>query len=66
MGLPLLYWESVNLLNYLFCWTSQHVGILVPQPGIEPVSPELQAENLNNWTTKEVPGSSTFNFTVSE
>ena len=30
-------------------------GILVPQPGIEPVPPIGEAENLNSWTTREVP-----------
>ena len=30
-------------------------GILVPQPGIEPVSPALEAWHCNHWTTKEVP-----------
>ena len=29
-------------------------GILVPQPGIEPASPALEAWNLNHWTTREV------------
>ena len=30
-------------------------GILVPQPGIEPVPPALEAQSLNHWTTREVP-----------
>ena len=30
-------------------------GLLVPQPGIEPVFPALEVQNLNHWTTKEVP-----------
>ena len=29
--------------------------ILVPQPGIEPVFPSVEAQNLNPWTAKEVP-----------
>ena len=29
-------------------------GILVPRPGIEPVSPALEAQNLNHWTISEV------------
>ena len=38
-------------------WESHHVacGILVPQPGIEPVSPALEALSLNHWTAREVP-----------
>ena len=28
---------------------------LVPQPGIKPTSPALEAQSLNLWTTKEVP-----------
>ena len=30
-------------------------GSLVPQPGIEPVLPALEAQNLNHWTAREVP-----------
>ena len=29
-------------------------GILVPWSGIKPVSPELGAQSLNHWTTREV------------
>ena len=29
--------------------------ILVPRPGIEPVSPAVEAQSLNHWTTREVP-----------
>ena len=29
-------------------------GILVPQPGIEPAPPALEARSLNHWTTGEV------------
>ena len=30
-------------------------GILVPQPGIEPVPPAVEAQSLNHWTSREVP-----------
>ena len=30
-------------------------GISVPQPGIEPVPPELEVQSLNPWTAREVP-----------
>ena len=30
-------------------------GILVPQPGFEPVSPALRAWSLNHWTIREAP-----------
>ena len=29
-------------------------GILVPQPGIKPMPPALEAQSLNHWTTREV------------
>ena len=29
--------------------------ILVPQPGIKSASPAMEAQSLNNWTTREVP-----------
>ena len=28
-------------------------GILVLSPGIEPLPPEVEAQNLNHWTTME-------------
>ena len=28
---------------------------LVPQPGIKPVPPAMEAWSLNQWTTKEIP-----------
>ena len=31
----------------------QHVR-LVPQPGMEPMSPTLGAQNLNHWANREV------------
>ena len=30
-------------------------GDLVPQPGIEPMAPALDAQSLNQWSTREVP-----------
>ena len=30
-------------------------GILVPQAGLEPVAPVVEAWSLNHWTTREVP-----------
>ena len=29
--------------------------MLVPWPGIEPVSPAMEALSINHWTTREVP-----------
>ena len=39
--------------SFIFCHTS--CGILVPQPGVEPVHPAVKALSLNHWTTREVP-----------
>ena len=30
-------------------------GILVPQPGIEPRAPAVEAQGPNHWTAREVP-----------
>ena len=30
-------------------------GILVPRQGSEPAPPAVEAQNLNRWTTREVP-----------
>ena len=46
------------LVTYLFSifWPCcMACGILVPWPGIEPMSPAVEAWSLNNWTTREVP-----------
>ena len=42
--------------RFFFFWPC-HVtfGILVPQPGIEPVPPAVEAQSLNHWTAREVP-----------
>ena len=47
---------SVRTFLFLFFWL-HHVacGILVPQPGIEPMPPALEEWSLNHWTAQEVP-----------
>ena len=35
-------------------------GILVAQPGIEPMSPALEVWSLNQWTAGEAPNSFSF------
>ena len=38
-----------------FCPHLAACGILVPQPGIKPVLPAVEAQSLNHWTAREVP-----------
>ena len=41
---------------FFFFWSlCSAYGILVPQPGIEPMSPAVQVWSLNHWTLREVP-----------
>lgn len=40
---------SLSLLFYFI------FGILVPQPGLEPVPPALRARSLSHWTAREAP-----------
>ncbi|XP_073659844.1 glycerol kinase 5 isoform X4 [Tursiops truncatus] len=41
---------------FLFFWLHRGTyGILVPQPGMEPTPRALEAQSLNNWTTREFP-----------
>ena len=51
-------WWQLTLLQILV-WASLFFSvqgrILVLAPGIEPVSPVLEAWSLNHWTTREVP-----------
>ena len=42
-------------LYMYFCLHQGAYGILVPQPGMEPVPPAMGAWRLNLWTTREVP-----------
>ena len=37
------------MLIYVAC------GMLVPQTGIEPTAPALEAQNFNHWTTRKAP-----------
>ena len=37
-------------------------GILVPQQGMEPEPPAMEAQSLNHWTAREVTGSSFLSF----
>ena len=43
--------------GFIYLFRPCHVacGILVPQPGIEPVSPAMEAWSPNHWTAGEFP-----------
>ena len=43
-----------DLIKNVFWLYHAAGGILVPQPGTEPVPPALEAQNLNPWTTRDV------------
>ena len=50
-------------LIFLIFWPhSTAGGILVPQPGIEPAYPALEAQSLNHWTTREISSPCLFTF----
>ena len=40
---------------FFFGRTMWHEGILVPQPGIKPAPPAVEARSFNHWTAREVP-----------
>ena len=45
-----------NFLSFFFFFgCAAACRILVPQPGIEPVPPAVEAWSPNHWTTREVP-----------
>ena len=52
------YFQNAFILSFLLCCRA--FGILVPRPGIEPTLPEVEAPNLNPWTTRDVPGCRVF------
>ena len=52
---------KVNSISLRYCafkkkkFSFRACGILVPQPGIEPTPPAVEAQSLNHWTAREVP-----------
>ena len=48
--------DNKRSVCFLFLFFGQHVawGILVLQPGIDPITSLLEVRSLNHWTTKEV------------
>ena len=63
---PLLCFLFVlHFFFFLIFWPHQVAcGILVPQPGIEPVPPAVEAQSLNHRTAREVPVSCILNVFV--
>ena len=61
--LTALPWEAYHYYYcccffVLFCFVlpcHSACGILVPRPGIEPMSPAVGTWSLNHWTPREVP-----------
>ena len=49
------FFKNLFIYLFIFCLRCRACGTLVPQPGIEPVPPALQAWSLNHWTAREVP-----------
>ena len=48
---------------FFFFWPCHTAcGILVPQPGIKPVPPALEAQSSNHWTAREFPPFEPFKF----
>ena len=45
----------IYLFIFIFWPHREACGILVPLPGAEPVSPELEVQSLNYWIAREVP-----------
>ena len=44
-----------SVLFFFFWLCPVACGTFVPQPGIEPIPPAVGAQNLNQWTAREVP-----------
>ena len=45
----------IFFFRFLFFGQAMTCEILVPQPGIKPVPPAVEAQCPNHWTTREVP-----------
>ena len=50
-----LSWKVETLFFFLFRPQLTAFGISVPQPGIKPGTPAVEAHSLNHWTTRKVP-----------
>ena len=58
-----IYKKILALFSLIFFFSGcAACGILVPRPGIEPVSPAVGAQSPNQWTTREFPVSNFFKF----
>ena len=57
-----LYFLSQDKKHHsdFFFFFGRAVQHAVPQPGIEPTPPVVEAWSLNHWTTREVPHHSDF------
>ena len=60
--IPLNYTlKMVRMINFMLClflsFWPRCVGcrIFVPQPGMEPLPPAVEAQSLNQWTARKVP-----------
>ena len=45
--------QVLKLLTFFFFFDPATCRILVPQPGIEPTLPAVQAGSLNHWSTRK-------------
>ena len=54
------HWLPCKAAFFFFWLCHAACGILVPRPGIKPVSPALGAWSLNHWTAREVPKAAIF------
>ena len=56
----ILHVELKGVLWGFFWLRYKACGMLVPQPGVEPAPPAVEAQSLNHWTTREVPPQGVF------
>lgn len=54
----------VILLGFTLFFLANHTarGLLIPQPEMESETPAMEAQSLNSWTAREVPGFTFFKF----
>ena len=52
---PIRYRFGCSFITFLFVVGKVACGILVSQPGIKPAVSTMEVQNLNHWTTREVP-----------
>ena len=49
------YWNCDIIIIIIIIIIINLLGILILQPGVEPILPGMEVQSLHHWTAREVP-----------